>query len=53
MKGKVIATATLFISLTLLQGCTAAVIAGAAGTAGYLAHENGYRVENPIKKTGK
>ena len=29
-------------------GCTTAVIAGAAAAGGYIAHENGYRVRNPI-----
>jgi hypothetical protein len=32
-------------------GCTAAVV-GAAAAGGYLAHENGYRVRNPITHSG-
>jgi uncharacterized protein YceK len=31
-----------------LSGCATAVIAGAAAAGGYIAHEKGYRVRNPI-----
>ncbi len=36
-----------------LSGCTTAVIAGAAAAGGYIAHEKGYRVRNPIVKKGQ
>lgn len=35
-----------------LQGCAAAVVAGAAA-GGYIAHEKGYRVRNPVTKSGE
>lgn len=31
-------------------GCTTAVIAGAAVAGGYIAHEKGYRVRNPVTR---
>ena len=31
-------------------GCTTAVIAGAAAAGGYIAHENGYRLRNPVTR---
>jgi hypothetical protein len=41
----------LALAASTLQGCTTVVVAGAAATAGYLAHEKGYRVRDPITKT--
>ena len=35
--------------LPVLPGCTA-VVAGAAAAGGYIAHEKGYRVRNPVTK---
>jgi shikimate 5-dehydrogenase len=32
-------------------GCATAVIAGAAAAGGYIAHEKGYRVRNPVTKS--
>ena len=31
-------------------GCTTAVIAGAAAAGGYIAHEKGYRLRNPVTR---
>ncbi|WP_286236987.1 hypothetical protein [Neptuniibacter halophilus] len=53
MKANTVATATLIVSLLLIQGCSAVVVAGAGAAAGYLAHENGYRVQTPVKKSGE
>jgi len=39
------------VGLTL-NGCTAVVVAGAAA-GGYIAHEKGYRVRNPVTKSGE
>jgi hypothetical protein len=39
--------------LSTVSGCTTAVVAGAAAAGGYIAHEKGYRIRNPItKKSG-
>ena len=32
-------------------GCTTAVIAGAAAAGGYIAHEKGYRLRNPVTRS--
>lgn len=37
--------------LLTANGCSTAVIAGAAAAGGYIAHEKGYRVRSPITKT--
>jgi hypothetical protein len=34
-------------------GCATAVVAGAAAAVGYIAHEKGYRVRNPITSSSK
>ena len=31
-------------------GCATAVVAGAAAAGGYIAHEKGYRVRNPVTR---
>ena len=31
-------------------GCTTAIVAGAAAAGGYVAHQKGYRVRNPITR---
>ena len=33
------------------NGCATAVVAGAAAAGGYIAHEKGYRVRNPVTKS--
>jgi len=33
-----------------VTGCTAAIVAGAAAAGGYIAHEKGYRVRNPVTR---
>ncbi len=32
------------------NGCATAVVAGAAAAGGYIAHEKGYRLQNPVTK---
>lgn len=34
-------------------GCATAVVAGAAAAGGYIAHEKGYRVRNPITSSSE
>lgn len=34
------------------NGCTTAVVAGAAAAGGYFAYEKGYRLRNPITRPG-
>lgn len=52
MTNKLILTLFLLGAMIFTNaGCTAAVIAGVAATGGYIAHEKGYRVRNPITKT--
>ena len=36
--------------MVLNTGCAAAVIAGAGAAGGYIAHQKGYRVQNPVTK---
>lgn len=31
-------------------GCTTAIVAGAAAAGGYIAHEKGYRIRNPVTR---
>jgi hypothetical protein len=38
--------------LLTANGCATAVVAGAAAAGGYIAHEKGYRVRNPVTKSG-
>ncbi len=47
---KLVLLAALLAGVSLVQGC--AFVAGAAvgGTAAYVLHEDGYRVQSPIKK---
>ncbi len=50
MWNRVLLAAALILGGTGLSGCTTAVIAGAAAAGGYIAHEKGYRVRNPVYK---
>jgi len=45
-----LALAMALSTLSGLSGCTA-VVAGAAAAGGYVAHDKGYRVRNPVTKT--
>ena len=45
-----LALAIAVTTLPGLSGCTA-VVAGAAAAGGYVAHDKGYRVRNPVTKT--
>lgn len=55
MKLKTLAVSIIFVLPTILNttGCATAVIAGAAAAGGYIAHEKGYRVRNPVVKEGE
>lgn len=44
-----LALAMIVTTLPGLSGCTA-VVAGAAAAGGYVAHDKGYRVRNPVTK---
>jgi Protein of unknown function (DUF3568) len=37
-------------SISPLSGCATAVIAGAAAAGGYIAYQEGYRVQSPVTK---
>jgi hypothetical protein len=45
------ALALLATTVTSLPGCATAVIAGAAAAGGYIAYQEGYRVQSPVTKT--
>ena len=49
MKIKFSAFALLLIAASTLSSCVPLAVGAAAG---YVAHEEGYRVRNPITKTG-
>ena len=53
MQAKILMVSTALLCATLLGGCGAAVVAGAGAAAGYIAHQEGYRVQNPVTKSGK
>ncbi len=52
-KQVVVVVMTSVIALSGLSGCTAVVIAGVGAAAGYIAHDKGYRVRNPLTKSEK
>jgi len=47
----ILAVLFLLPLLFVNTGCATAVIAGAAAAGGYVAHEKGYRLRNPVTRT--
>jgi hypothetical protein len=52
MSAKIVFLAGALLIATLLNGCATAVVAGAGAAAGYVAHQEGYRVRNPVTNSG-
>lgn len=50
MKFKFLATIAVLALVSSLSSCLPLAVGAAAG---YVAHEEGYRVQSPIKKTGE
>jgi hypothetical protein len=50
MKFKIPALIVLVVAVSGLSSCIPLAVGAAAG---YVAHEEGYRVQSPIKKTGE
>ncbi|MCB1761044.1 MAG: hypothetical protein KDI68_14835 [Gammaproteobacteria bacterium] len=51
IKKYILIIAVLAPVLLTANGCTTAVVAGAAAAGGYIAHDKGYRVRNPVTKS--
>jgi len=51
MKTKLILLLAVTIGVAALSSCLPLVAAAGAG-AGYVAHDQGYRLQNPVTKTG-